>query len=68
MLKKSEKNLINSFFVCATEQSGDNIGEKVINQLKKNINNSIFEGVGGNKMSYLLNKQYYSVNNFKSIG
>ena len=42
MLKKSEKNLINSFFVCATEQSGDNIGEKVINQLKKNINNSIF--------------------------
>ena len=68
VLKKSEKSLINSFFVCATEQSGDNIGEKVINQLKKNINNSIFEGVGGNKMSYLLNKQYYSVNNFKSIG
>ena len=45
-------------FICATEQSGDNIGEKVINQLKKNVNNSIFEGVGGNKMSNLLSKQY----------
>ena len=34
MSKKFETNIKNSFFVCATEQSGDNIGEKIINQLK----------------------------------
>ena len=58
----------NSFFVCATEQSGDNIGEKIINQLMLKKNNYIFEGVGGDKMRPLLSKQYYSLKDFKSIG
>ena len=68
MLKKFETNIKKSFFVCATEQSGDNIGEKIINQLKIKVPNSVFDGVGGNKMSNLLNKQHYSLKNFKSIG
>ena len=68
MSTKFETNIINSFFVCATEQSGDNLGEKIINQLKIKATNSIFDGVGGVKMSNLLNKQYYSLKDFKSIG
>ena len=68
MLKKYKNNLKKSFFVCATEQSGDNIGEKIINNLKLKTTNSIFDGVGGEKMSNLLNKQFYSLKNFKSIG
>lgn len=58
----------NSFFICATEQSGDNIGEKIINQLKLKKNNYKFEGVGGNKIAPFLNKQFYSLKDFKSIG
>jgi len=58
----------NNLFICATEQSGDNIGAKIIHQLNYNKNNYIFDGVGGNKMMNLLNKQYYSLKNFKSIG
>ena len=57
----------NCFFICATEQSGDNLGEKIINQLNLN-NNYIFDGVGGNRISPLLNKQYFSLKDFKSIG
>ena len=48
----------NSLFICATEQSGDNIGAKIMHQLNYNKNNYIFDGVGGNKMTNLLNKQY----------
>ena len=58
----------NNLFICATEQSGDNIGAKIIKQLNYKKNNYIFEGVGGNKMINLLNKQYYSLKSFKSIG
>ena len=58
----------NNLFICATEQSGDNIGAKIIHKLNYNKNNYIFDGVGGNKMMNLLNKQYYSLKNFKSIG
>ena len=54
----------NNLFICATEQSGDNIGAKIIHQLNHNKNNYIFDGVGGNKMMNLLNKQYYSLKNF----
>ena len=58
----------NSFFICATEQSGDNIGEKIINQLQLKKNNYRFDGVGGNKIAPFLNKQFYSLKDFKSIG
>ena len=58
----------NCFFVCATEQSGDNIGEKLMSQIKLKINNTVFDGVGGNKMRNLLSKQYFSLKDFKSIG
>ena len=63
-----KKISINNFFVCATEQSGDNIGEKIIKQLKINKNNYIIEGVGGDRLAPLLRKQYYSLKDFKSIG
>ena len=54
-----KKKLINNIFVCATEQSGENIGVQIINQLKLK-NNYTFEGVGGDKIAPLLNNQYYS--------
>ena len=46
----------NKIFICATEQSGDNIGEKLIHSLKL-YNDFHFDGVGGNKMAPLLNIQ-----------
>ena len=64
-MKKASKN---NFFVCATEQSGDNIGAKIISQLNLKKNKYIFDGVGGDKMIKLLNKQYYYLIDFKSIG
>jgi lipid-A-disaccharide synthase len=55
-------------FICATEQSGDNIGAKIIYNLLKIDNSIIFDGVGGDKMSPFLNSQYYSLRDFKSLG
>ena len=56
------------FFVCATEQSGDNLGKKIINNLLHNSSFLSFDGVGGSEMFPLLNNQYYSLKDFKSIG
>ena len=55
-------------FISATEQSGDNIGFNIINEINKNHNNIIFEGIGGNKMLPLLKNQFFSISDFKSIG
>ena len=55
-------------FICATEQSADNIGYNVICELLKNNNNIIFNGVGGNKMSKFLSNHYYSLKDFNSMG
>ena len=55
-------------FICATEQSGDNIGASIINELLKSNSNLVFDGIGGNKMSNYLNNQYFSIEDFKSIG
>ena len=55
-------------FICATEQSGDNIGANLIKELLKNNSNLIFDGVGGNKMSFYFNHQYYKISDFKSMG
>ena len=55
-------------FICATEQSGDNIGYNTIIELLK-INKKItFNGVGGNKMAPLLNDQFFSLKDFNSMG
>jgi len=58
----------NNYFFCATEQSGDNLGAKIINEIKLGKNNHNFDGVGGSKMNKLFNKQYFSLKDFKSIG
>ena len=55
-------------FICATEQSGDNIGAGIIEQLLKYNTNITVDGVGGSKMSPYLSNQYFSTNDFKSIG
>ena len=55
-------------FICATEQSGDNIGSSIINELLTKNQNIKFDGVGGSKISPFLNNQYFSLHDFKSIG
>jgi len=55
-------------FICATEQSGDNIGSCIINELLIKNKNIKFDGVGGSKISPFLNNQYFSLHDFKSIG
>ena len=55
-------------FICATEQSGDNIGSCIINELLIKNKNIKFDGVGGSKISPFLKNQYFSLNDFKSIG
>ena len=55
-------------FICATEQSGDNIGSCIINELLIKNKNIKFDGVGGSKISPFLNNQYFSLNDFKSTG
>ena len=64
-MKKIQKNKL---FFCATEQSGDNIGVQILSKLNKKKNKYIFDGVGGNKMSPYLRKEYFSLKDFKSIG
>ena len=55
-------------FICATEQSGDNIGYNIIFELLK-INKQItFNGVGGNKMAPFLDNHFFSLNDFNSMG
>ena len=55
-------------FISATEQSGDNIGYNLIKEILKKNNKIIFEGVGGEKMSRYLNKQFFSLNDFNTMG
>ena len=55
-------------FICATEQSGDNIGFNIINEILKRNNDIVFEGVGGRKMSKLMKVQFYSLNDFNTMG
>ncbi len=55
-------------FISATEQSGDNIGYNVIKEILKANDKIIFEGVGGEKMSIYLNKQFFSLKDFNIMG
>ena len=63
MINKHKK-----IFICATEQSGDNIGYNIMHELLKIDNSIIFDGVGGGKMSPFLKNHYYSLKNFNSLG
>lgn len=63
MIKKYKK-----IFICATEQSGDNIGYNIIYELLKLDNSIIFDGVGGAKMAPFLKNHYYSLKDFNSMG
>ena len=60
--------LTKKIFICATEQSGDNIGFNIIKNLLKSNKDIIFDGVGGSKMSPFLNKQFLTLNDFNKIG
>ena len=55
-------------FISATEQSGDNIGYNLIKEILKANDKIIFEGVGGEKMSNYLNKQFFSLKDFNIMG
>ena len=63
MIKKEKK-----IFICATEQSGDNLGYNIIYELLKLDNSIIFDGVGGSKMAPFLKNHYYSLKDFNSMG
>ena len=64
--------MINSYnkkiFICATEQSGDNIGYNIIFELLKINKQIIFNGVGGNKMAPFLDDHFFSLKDFNSMG
>ncbi len=63
------KNYISKkIFVCATEQSGDNIGKNILEKLIKIYPDLIIDGVGGAKMKPFMQNQFYSLNIFKSMG
>ena len=63
MIKKQYK-----IFITAAEQSGDNIGSNVILEILKTNRDIVFDGVGGEKMAALLNKQFYNLKDFNSMG
>jgi len=63
-----KKKINKKIFICATEQSGDNIGEKILEKLTKKYPMSIIDGVGGAKMKPFMQNQFYSLKDFKSMG
>ena len=63
-----KKKIIKKIFVCATEQSGDNIGSIFIKELIKKNKFLKIDGVGGSKMKPYMRNQIYSIENFKSLG
>ncbi len=66
LIKLFKKKL--KIFISATEQSGDNIGYNLIKEILK-INNQItFDGVGGKKMSNYLDRKYFSLEDFNTMG
>ena len=61
-------NINKKIFICATEQSGDNIGEKILEKLIKKYPILVIDGVGGSKMKPFMQNQFYSLKDFKSMG
>ena len=55
-----------NIFICSTEQSGENISFNILSRLDlQNIN---VDGVSGERSAKYLNKKFYDISNFKSIG
>ena len=55
-----------NIFICSTEQSGENISFNILSRLDlQNIN---VDGVSGKRSEKFLNKKFYDISNFKSIG
>ena len=63
-----KNNFIKKIFICATEQSGDNIGKNILEKLIDYYPSLIVDGVGGSKMKPYMCNQFYSLTDFKSIG
>lgn len=61
-------NFVKKIFICATEQSGDNIGKNILQGLKNEIPSLIVDGVGGDELKPFLRNQIYSLKEFKSMG
>lgn len=61
-------NFVKKIFICATEQSGDNIGKNILKGLKNEIPSLIVDGVGGDESKPFLRNQIYSLKEFKSMG
>ena len=55
-----------NIFICCTEQSGENICYNILKRLDKNLFN--IDGVCGNLSEKYINKKYYDISEFKSIG
>jgi len=66
--KKLRNNFSKKIFICATEQSGDNIGGKILEKLVNNYPFLIIDGVGGSKMKPFMQNQLFSLKDFKSMG
>ena len=63
-----KNNFNKKIFICATEQSGDNIGEKILEKLINIYPILIIDGVGGSKMKPFMQNQFFSLKDFKSMG
>ena len=55
-------------FICATEQSGDNIGYSIMRELLKGNDRIIFDGVGGSQMNTLMKNQFFHIKDFNTMG
>ena len=49
-----KKNRLNKLLIVATEQSGDNIGYSILNELDKHYPNLKVDGIGGELMRPLM--------------
>ena len=63
-----KNNFVKKIFICATEQSVDNIGKYILEKLIDFYPSFVVDGVGGSKMKPYMRNQYSSVSDFKSIG
>ena len=63
-----KNNFVKKIFICATEQSGDNIGKNILEKLIVYYPSLIVDGVGGFEMKPYMRNQYYSLTDFKSMG
>ena len=55
-----------NIFICCTEQSGDNICFNILKRLDLNLYN--VDGVCGSRSEKFINKKFFDIGDFKSIG